>query len=139
MKKIIIKPEIYTFDIDASQHVSNISYIKWMEMGRNKLLTEAGMTFDEIGRQGFAPTLTHTEIQYKKALYIGDTIRIELFLTQLKKISGTIQFNFFNQHDELVAEGKQGALFFSLETKRPYRLTEEQRLKFTEYLLKTGG
>lgn len=135
MKKIIIQPVIYTFDIDASQHVSNISYIRWMEMGRNKMLEEVGMPGHEIRQQGFAPVLTHTEITYKKALYLGDTIRIELFFTKFKKISGTIQFNFYNQNDELVAEAKQDALFFHLDTKRPYRLTEEQRNKFVEFLL----
>ena len=34
--------EIYTFDIDFAQHVSNITYIRWLEMGRLQFLADAG-------------------------------------------------------------------------------------------------
>jgi len=135
MEKIIIEPEIYTYDIDFGHHVSNITYIKWMEIGRIKLLETVGMPVHEIEKFGFFPLLTRTEISYKKPLYLGDKVRIELFLLKLKKISGSIQFKFIRGTDELVAEGEQNALFFSLTTKRPYKLTEEQRLLFAKYLL----
>ena len=104
-------------------------------MGRNRLMEEVGMAVHKIEEEGFAPVLTRTEISYKKPLYMGDTVRIELFLAKFKKISGTIQFNFYNQDDDLVAEANQDALFFHLDTKRPYRLTDEQRQKFTGYLM----
>ncbi|GMR05622.1 MAG: thioesterase family protein [Gammaproteobacteria bacterium] len=135
MKLITFEPQIYTYDIDSGQHVSNISYIKWMEIGRIKLLEKVGMPVHEVEKLGFAPVLTRTEIAYKKPLYLGDKVRVQLYLTKLRRISGEIQFNFFNGLDELVAEGKQGALFFSLSTKRAYKLSEEQRSRFTPYLI----
>ena len=134
MKTISFEQEIYTYDIDSSRHVSNISYIKWMEIARNKLSYKVGMPPHEIEKLGFAPVIRKTEITYKKAMYLGDTVRIELFFTELKKISGTTKINFYNQHNELVAEAYQEALFFSLSTKRPYKLSEEQRDLFVQYL-----
>lgn len=131
---ISFEQEIYTFDIDSSRHVSNISYIKWMEIARNKLSTAIGMQPHETEKLGFAPVIKKTEIYYKKPLYLGDKVRVELFFSELKKISGTTKINFYNQHDELVAEGYQEALFFSLSTKRPHKLSEEQRAVFTQYL-----
>jgi acyl-CoA thioesterase FadM len=38
MAFLTIEPEIYTYDIDFNNHVSNISCIGWMEIGRLKLL-----------------------------------------------------------------------------------------------------
>ncbi len=137
MSKIVFEQEIYTCDIDSSRHVSNISYIKWMEFGRNKLSAAVGMAAHEIDKLGFAPVLVRTEIDYKKPLYLGDTVRIELYLSELRKISGNMTFQFYNQHEELVAVGVQKGLFFSLESKKPYRLSDEQRQKFAKYLIKS--
>ncbi len=134
MKKVIFQQEIYTYDIDSSRHVSNIVYIKWMEIGRNRLSEEAGLPLHKLEALDFAPVLTKTEIVYKKPLYLGDKVQIELYLTDLRKISGTIKFNFLNQNDELVAEGEQKALFFNLNTKKPHKLSKEHWSMFAEYL-----
>ncbi len=135
MEIIKIKPEIYTFDIDSGRHVSNISYIKWMEIGRIKLLEKVGMAVHEIEKAGFFPVLTHTDISYKKPLYLGDEIRVELFLSKLRKISGRIQFNFIKDTDELVAVGTQDAVFLSLDTKRVYKLSDVQLRKLSKHLI----
>ena len=124
MEKIVIAPQIYTYDIDSNRHVSNITYIRWMEMGRIKLLEQVGMPVHKIEKLGFAPVLTRTEISYKKPLYLGDEVRIELSISKLGKASGIISFDFIRDPDELVATGEQEALFFSLET-----------MKFADYLL----
>ena len=61
-------------------------------------------------------------------------MRVELHLSELRKISGKIRFTFYRDEDEVVAKGEQEAVFFNLETKRPYRLSAEQRERFTPYL-----
>jgi len=134
MAFLTIEPEIYTYDIDFNNHVSNISYIRWMEIGRLKLLEKIGMPVHEIEKQGFAPVLARTEISYKKPLLLGDKVRVEVGISKLKKISGTLAFNFFCG-DEIVAEGEQDALFISVETRKVYRLTEDQRSRFEAYLV----
>ena len=135
MAPLTYSQEIYTYDIDSSRHVSNITYIQWLEIARNKLTTKAGLPVHEIEKLGFAPVITKTEITYKKPLYLGDTVRVEVFLSSLKRISGTISCNFYNVKDEIVAEAKQETLFISLETKRPYKLSEEQRLCFVPFVV----
>ncbi|MDX1335693.1 MAG: thioesterase family protein [Gammaproteobacteria bacterium] len=133
MATLIIEPEIYTYDIDFNNHVSNISYIRWMEIGRLKLLESIGLPVHEIGKQGFAPVLARTEISYRKPLLLGDKLHVEVSISKLRKISGSIRFRFICD-DELVAEGEQDALFISVDTKRVYKLTEDQRSRFETYL-----
>jgi acyl-CoA thioester hydrolase len=134
MRQIELIQPIYTFQIDYAQHVSNIVYIQWMEIARLKLLEEAGLPVHVIQQHGFVPVLTRTEISYKKALFLGDTVRVVLRISELKRISATLKFQFFNQKDELVADGLQVALFISLEDQRPYRLPQEERSRFEPYV-----
>lgn len=133
MAILSFEPEIYTYNIDAGQHVSNIAYIQWMEIGRLKLLEEAGLPIHELTKRSIAPILRSTEIKYSKPLYLGDRVRVELWISELKKISAVMQFRFLRQPDELVATGKQEGLFFSLETKKPYKLSQEERDRFLAF------
>jgi YbgC/YbaW family acyl-CoA thioester hydrolase len=105
-----------------------------MEIARLKLLEEAGLPVHVIQQHGFVPVLTRTEISYKKALFLGDTVRVVLRISELKRISATLKFQFFNQKDKLVADGLQVALFISLEDQRPYRLPQEERSRFEPYV-----
>ena len=134
MKTITIEPEIYSYNIDAGRHVSNIVYVQWMEIGRLKMLEEIGLPVYQLEKEGIAPALTHTDIHYRKPLYLGDSVRVELYLSELRKISGRIRFTFYRGEDEIIAEAEQEAVFFNLETKRPYRLTAQQRERFMPYL-----
>lgn len=135
MKTVTIEPQIYTYDIDSGRHVSNITYIRWMEIGRLKLLEAMDLPIHELEKLGVAPALIHTEIDYKKPLYLGDKVRIELNMSELRKISGKMKFTFFRDEKEVVATGEQEAVFFSLSSKRPHRLTKDQMEKFSEYLV----
>mgnify|MGYP001823817615 FL=1 len=68
MKTIFIQPDIHSYHIESGRHVSNIVYIKWMEVGRLKMLEQVGMPVHKLEALGVAPALTHTEIDYKKPL-----------------------------------------------------------------------
>ena len=134
MKTIEFIQPIYTFHIDSGQHVSNIAYITWMEIGRLKLLESAGLPVHRITEHGFVPVLTRTEINYKQPLVLSDEVRVILWISDLKRISATILFNFINQRNELVAEGMQTALFVNVENRRPYKLPMEDRARFEPYV-----
>ena len=134
MKKICYDLEIYTYQIDFIGHVNNSVYIQWMEIGRIKLLEAIGLPTQEIAKQGFVPVLVHTEIVYKSPLHFGETVRIELWLSELKNASGIMQFRFYNGESLLVAEGRQKGLFVDWKTMRPRRLRSEEKALFLPYL-----
>ena len=134
MKKIEYTKPIYTYEIDAGQHVSNIAYVQWMEVARLKLLEEIGLPIHEIKAKGFVPALVRTEINYRKPLFIGDEVRVVLWLSELKGASAKMSFEFYNQLHELVATGEQAGLFIRLENQRPHRLSENDRARFEAYL-----
>lgn len=135
MKKIVFEENIYTYHIDFAGHVSNIVYIQWMEIGRLKLLEGAGMPVQEVVETfGLYPTLVKTEIRYLKQLFLGDRVRIEVWLSRLKHVSAIMEFRFYNGNGELTADGLQTGLFIDKESHQPKALDGTIREGFHPYL-----
>ncbi len=65
-----------------------------MEIGRLKLLEAVGLPVQRADAAGFAPVLVETQIAYKHPLYIDDTARAEVWLSELAKASAWIEFRF---------------------------------------------
>lgn len=137
MEKILFTEEIHTFHIDFAGHVSNITYIEWMEIGRLKLLEAVGLPVTSIIKKlGLLPTLIKTEIQYKKQLFLGDRVRVEMWLSKLRNVSAIMEFRFYNSAGELTAEGRQTGLFIDKETHMPTPLTPKAHEGFQRFLEK---
>jgi acyl-CoA thioester hydrolase len=134
METIGFELDVYSFHIDFAGHVNNVVYVQWMEIGRTKLLEAIGMPLHTIVQQGFAPVLVQTNITYKSPLYLGDRVRAELWLSELRQASAIMQVCFYNQQEKPVAEGWQKGFFVNQETQRPRRLKAEERALFLPYL-----
>ena len=115
--------------------MSNIVYIQWMEIGRLRLLETIGLPVHEIiERLGLLPTLIKTEIQYHKQLFLGDHVRIEVWLSRLRHVSAIMEFRFYNGNNELTASGCQTGLFIDAESHQPTPLGKEAHDSFRPYL-----
>jgi acyl-CoA thioester hydrolase len=132
-RTVEIDLDIYTFDIDFAGHVSNITYIRWLEIGRIQLLVDAGMPTPELLAEGLAPLLVRTEIDYRLPLKLGDPVHISLDLAELKAASAAIDFR-ITSNDRLAAVARQLGIFVRLETGKPTRITPERRARFAPYL-----
>jgi acyl-CoA thioester hydrolase len=135
MSKIVFEQQVYSYQIDYVGHLSNIIYIEWMEIGRTKLLEKIGLTMDKLAEKGIAPILVHTDIRYKKALYVNEIVKIEIWVSELKHASAIMKFNFYNSKGELAAFGYQKGLFIHREAVKPYRLNVEERTAFEKVLI----
>jgi acyl-CoA thioester hydrolase len=80
------------------------------------------------------PVLLHTEISYKKPLFLGDRVQVELWLEELNNASAIMAIQMLNQAGELAATGRQKGIFLDTVTQRPKRLTPEHRDLFSPYL-----
>jgi acyl-CoA thioester hydrolase len=125
--------EIYTFDIDFAGHVSNITYLRWLEIGRLRLLTEAGLPIDELVRNDMAPVLTRTEIDYRVALKLGDPVHLSLDFAELRAASAVMDCQILSG-SRVAATARQTGLFISLATGKPRRVTPEMRAQLTRFL-----
>ena len=137
MQKLTFEENIYTYHIDFVGHVNNINYITWMENGRVKLFEEMGISiFDLLEKNSILPIITETFIQYKKALFLNNRIKIECWVSQLNNASAILQFRFYNEKNELCSSGHQKGSFINSKTLRPVRLSEEMRVCFEKFLIR---
>jgi acyl-CoA thioester hydrolase len=125
---------IYTFQIDFAGHVNNAVYVQWLEIGRTRLLEAAGLPIPDMLTQGSLPILASTEINYKRPLALGDSVRLRMWISELGGATARIEGRFLNGEGELVASASQRGLFVDRETGRPRRLTPDHRAAFEHFL-----
>lgn len=134
--KLVFFEPVYTYHIDYVGHVNNCEYIRWMENGRIRLLEAIGLPVTVIAQgDGIVPILTETHICYRKPFFLGDTARIEMWISQLNNASAIMEFRFYNPSGDLCAEGWQKGLFADRQTLRPRRLTGAYREAFLKFLV----
>jgi acyl-CoA thioester hydrolase len=138
-ERLVFRESIYTFHIDFNRHVSNIVYIQWMEIGRLKLLGAIGLDVEKTAAGGAVPVLVETQITYKRPLFLGDTVQVEVWLSELSGVSAWMEFRFTNAQGDLVARARQRGVFVHAETGRPKRLTREEQAAFARYLERPAG
>lgn len=133
-QKVHFQENIYTYQIDYNRHVSNIVYVQWMEIGRLKLLEAVGMPVESTDAEGYAPILIETKIRYKRALHMGDTVDIRVWLSELTRLHAWMEFTFHRPDGTLAARGSQRGIFIDLQKQRPLRLNDGQLAVFRPYL-----
>jgi acyl-CoA thioester hydrolase len=136
VKKVVFDLPIYTYQIDFAGHVSNIVYVQWMEIGRARLLEEAGLPVHLLVERGVIPVLAGTEIEYRKPLRLGDRVRGEVWLSGLGAASAAIELRFFNSGGDLAASGSHRSAFIDAGSRRPLRIPTEMRAAFEPFLEK---
>jgi acyl-CoA thioester hydrolase len=135
MSKLVYKEKIYTYQIDFVGHVSNIVYIQWLEHGRLRMMEAMGYPIGQLAHnKGIVPVLTETRIQYKRPLFLHNEVRIELWISRLNNASAIMEFNLYNEKEELCATAQQKGLFLDRSTQRPARLTAEYREAFEKLM-----
>jgi acyl-CoA thioester hydrolase len=105
-----------------------------MEIGRIRLLNAIGLPVEQTESAGFVPVLIETQITYKRPLFLGDSVEVELWLSELTGIFAWMEFRFLKVGGEEVARGRQKGIFMNVRTSRPKRLTEDERAIFLPYL-----
>jgi acyl-CoA thioester hydrolase len=126
---------VYTFHIDFNGHVSNIVYVQWMEIARNRLLDAMGLSVHHIRRTGFSPVLIETHVTYKQPVFLGDTVTVEIWLTDVTPLYAWMAIRITRSDGHVAAIGKQRGVFVNLETGRPRRLRSDELAQFRAYLL----
>lgn len=134
VKKVEFDVAVHTFQIDFAGHVSNIVYLQWMEIGRTKLLEVAGMPIQDLKAAGTVPVLASTEITYLKPLYLGEQVRVQVWLSKLGGATANIEVRFIDSGGALAASGSHRGVFVDLHSGRPRRISPRQRAALRPFL-----
>jgi len=121
--EIIIRPD----DIDMNNHVHNSKYLDYVQAARFIQMRDCyKMTMEEFHSLGFNWFASAANIEFKRALKLGDKIAVR---TQVKEVSGAqVIVNFWivkKDNDKIAAEGYFIYTMVSLNNARPVRIPDE--------------
>lgn len=123
--------EVKTYDIDFAGHVSNIVYIRWLEDLRFALLAEHFPLEDQMSA-GYAPILTRTNIQYKRAIRLFEPVVGRMWVQSVGGAKA-ILVGQISVGNEICADVVQEGVFAELSTGRPLRIPQAFRTLYEQW------
>src|SRR5204863_2147510 len=100
--------QVMFFDTDCGGVVSNISYLRFIEIARTLLAEELGLALADMAQTQRYPVVVRTEIDYRRAAKLGDRLVIEGRLDRLERARFWCAFRIVRPADEtLIAECRQ--------------------------------
>ena len=113
-----------TYDIDYAGHVSNISYIRWLEDLRLAWLDEYS-PLEEMMADGIGPVLLRTEIDYLRPIRLHDRPVIgRLWVAEYDRLTSTLAAEFIVD-GTVMARARQHGMFFKIATGLPVRIPKQ--------------
>ena len=106
--RIRTEVQVMFFDTDCGGVVSNIAYLRFIEIARTVLAEELGLPLAEMVKTQKYPVVVRTEIDYRCAAKLGDKLVIDGWLDQLQRARFWCAFRITRPADEaLIAECRQ--------------------------------
>lgn len=128
--------EIYlpvrTYDIDFAGVVSNIVYVRWLEDLRLEMLA-LHFPLDEQLKNGIAPVIVQTKIDYKQPIKISDTPSGKMWIKTMESLRWTVNAA-ISVNGKVAALGEQVGIFVDLQNNKPIRMPEALKQKYHEFV-----
>ena len=106
--RIRTEVQVMFFDTDCGGVVSNIAYLRFIEMARTMLAEELGLPLAEMAQTQRYPVVVRTEINYRRAAKLGDRLVIESWLDDLQRARFWCAFQITRPADKsVIAECRQ--------------------------------
>jgi acyl-CoA thioester hydrolase len=117
--------QIMFFDTDCGGVVSNIAYLRFIEIARTHLAEKLGLALVEMAQNQTYPVVVHTEIDYRRAARLGDRLVIEGWLDRVERARFWCAFRITRPRDNtLIAECHQMLALIEMPTGKLLRLPE---------------
>jgi YbgC/YbaW family acyl-CoA thioester hydrolase len=103
--------------------VSNIAYLRFIEIARTLLAEELGLALAEMTETQRYPVVVHTEIDYRRAAKLGDRLVVEGWLDRLERVRFWCAFRIIRPRDNvLIAECRQSLALIEMPAETLLRL-----------------
>jgi YbgC/YbaW family acyl-CoA thioester hydrolase len=125
MPRIHTEVQVMFFDTDCGGVVSNIAYLRFIEIARTLLAEELGLALAEMTETQRYPVVVHTAIDYRRAAKLGDRLMVEGWLHRLERVRFWCAFRIVRPKDNvLIAECRQSLALIEMPAGTLLRLPE---------------
>ena len=117
--------QVMFFDTDCGGVVSNIAYLRFIEIARTHLAEALGLAPAEMAEKQTYPVVVRTEIDYRRAARLGDRLVIEGWLDHVERARFWCAFRITRPRDNtLIAECRQTLALIEMATGKLLRLPD---------------
>ena len=117
--------QVMFFDTDCGGVVSNIAYLRFIEIARTHLADELGLALAEMAQKQTYPVVVRTEIDYRRPARLGERLVIEGWLDRVERARFWCAFRIKRPEDDaLVAECRQMLALIEMPTGKLLRLPQ---------------
>ena len=123
--RIRTQVQVMFFDTDCGGVVSNIAYLRFIEIARTLLAEELGLALTEMAENQRYPVVVRTEIDYRRAAKLGDQLVIEGRLERVERVRFWCAFQITRPKDNtLIARCRQMLALIEMPEGKLLRLPE---------------
>ena len=122
---------VKTYDIDFAGIVSNIVYIRWLEDLRLEILARHSPLEQQL-KDGIAPVLLKTTIDYKQSIRFGDTAMGRMWAESMGSLRWIVRAEII-ANGQLAAQSEQVGIYVDLQTGKPIRLPAQLRQQYEQF------
>ena len=124
--RICAEVQVMFFDTDSGGVVSNIAYLRFIEIARTALAEELGLRLSEMDQTKQYPAVVRTEIDYRRPAKVGDRLAIEAWLDEVERARFWCAFRIKRPIDNcVIAECRQMVALVQMPEGKVVRLPED--------------
>lgn len=124
--RIRTEVQVMFFDTDCGGVVSNIAYLRFIEIARTQLAEALGLRLEKMAETQQYPVVVRTEIDYRRAAKLADRLVIEGWLDRLQRARFWCAFRIVRPRDDvLIAECRQMLALIEMPAGKLLPLPEE--------------
>jgi len=117
--------QVMFFDTDCGGVVSNIAYLRFIEIARTHLAEQLGLAVVEMAQKKRYPVVVRTEIDYRRSATLGDRLVIEAWLDRAERARFWCAFRITRPKDNtLIADCRQMLALIEMPSGKLLRLPE---------------
>jgi len=121
--RIRTEVQVMFFDTDCGGVVSNIAYLRFIEIARTLLGEELGLPLADMTKTQRYPVVVRTEVDYRHAAKLGDRLMIEGWLDELQRARFWCAFRILRPVDRtLIADCRQMMALIEMPAEKLLRL-----------------
>jgi len=131
--EVIRMPAVFDFphtigdnEIDAQGHVSNLEYLRWMQMAAVAHSAAQGWPAERYQQIGAGWVVRSHQIEYLRPAFAGEQIIVRTWVSDFRKITSLRKYRILRiRDDELLAVAQTNWAFIGLEQRVPRRVPSE--------------
>jgi acyl-CoA thioester hydrolase len=99
-------------------------YPEYFEVSRTDMIRSLGLSYKEIENLGIIMPVRSLKVDYKAPAHYDEVLTVKSLLKKLPEIKLDINYEIYNQQQQLVCTGNTILAFVDIKTRRPRRAPE---------------